>query len=135
MLLRLFLLFTLVPIVEIYILIQLGGMIGALETILLVIGTGFWGAYLARREGIRVWGNIQFEMKNGKLPGDELLDGFLIFIAGVVLITPGLLTDISGFLLLIPQSRAWFKQRIKKLIQEKMRMGRMRVDGFSDRIP
>ena len=81
-LLRLFLLFTTVPILELYILLKLGEAYGAGVTLLVVIGTGFIGAYLARSEGSRAWQRIQQELVMGRFPGSEIIDGFLILIAG-----------------------------------------------------
>ncbi|NOX96558.1 MAG: membrane protein FxsA [Nitrospirae bacterium] len=123
MFLRLFLLFTLVPVLELYILVKLGTIFGVGLTLLVVIGTGILGATLSKREGLKVWFRIQEEMQNGRFPGNELLDGFLIFIAGVLLLTPGLLTDILGFLTLIPWTRAIFKKWIKEKVRKMMDSG------------
>ena len=116
MFLRLFLLFTCVPLVELYLLLQVGAVIGALNTILLVILTGVIGAFLAQREGIRTLGTVQSLMARGEMPGEPLLDALLILVAGFVLITPGILTDLLGFLLLIPASRAQIRRRVRRLL-------------------
>ena len=116
MLLKLFLAFTLIPLVEIYLLIKLGQNFGAITSILLVIFTGILGAYLARMEGLRTLFRIQETMREGRMPGEELLDALLIAIAGLVLITPGFITDVAGFLLLFPFTRMlaknWLKERM-----------------------
>ncbi|MGB0228108.1 MAG: FxsA family protein [bacterium] len=116
MLLKLFLAFTLIPLVEIYLLIKLGQNFGAITSILLVIFTGILGAYLARMEGLRTLFRIQETMREGRMPGEELLDALLIAIAGLVLITPGFITDVVGFLLLFPFTRMlaknWLKERM-----------------------
>ena len=116
MLLKLFLAFTLIPLVEIYLLIKLGQNFGAITSILLVIFTGILGAYLARMEGLRTLFRIQETMREGRMPGEELLDALLIAIAGLVLITPGFITDVAGFLLLFPFTRKlaknWLKERM-----------------------
>ena len=116
MLLKLFLAFTLIPLVEIYLLIKLGQNFGAITSILLVIFTGILGAYLARMEGLRTLFRIQETMREGRMPGEELLDALLIAIAGLVLITPGFITDVAGFLLLFPFTRTlaknWLKERM-----------------------
>jgi len=116
MLLKLFLAFTLIPLVEIYLLIKLGQNFGAITSILLVIFTGILGAYLARMEGLRTLFRIQETMGEGRMPGEELLDALLIAIAGLVLITPGFITDVAGFLLLFPFTRMlaknWLKERM-----------------------
>ena len=117
MLLKLFLAFTLIPLVEIYLLIKLGQNFGAITSILLVIFTGILGAYLARMEGLRTLFRIQETLREGRMPGEELLDALLIAIAGLVLITPGFITDVAGFLLLFPFTRMlaknWLKERMR----------------------
>ena len=117
MLLKLFLAFTLIPLVEIYLLIKLGQNFGAITSILLVIFTGILGAYLARMEGLRTLFRIQETMREGRMPGEELMDALLIAIAGLVLITPGFITDVVGFLLLFPFTRMlaknWLKERMR----------------------
>ena len=117
MLFKLFLAFTLIPLVEIYLLIKLGQTFGAMTSILLVIITGMLGAYLARMEGLRTLFRIQETLREGKMPGDELLEALLIVLAGLVLITPGFLTDAVGFMLLIPATRVrisdWLRIRFQ----------------------
>ena len=111
---RLFLLFTIVPLVELYLLIKIGGAIGALSTILIVIGTALLGAYLARLEGLRTLRQINHNLSQGVLPAEELVDGLLIFAGGVLLIAPGVLTDFLAFLLLIPFSRTYIKRWLRR---------------------
>ena len=101
MLLRLFLLFTLVPLVELALLIRIGGLIGLGPTLGLVLVTGAAGAWLARREGLRSWLAVGREMAAGRVPGEELVHGMLILLAGALLVTPGVLTDLAGFALLV----------------------------------
>ena len=117
MLLKLFLAFTLIPLVEIYLLIKLGQNFGAITSILLVIFTGILGAYLAKMEGLRTLFRLQETLREGGMPGEELLDALLIALAGLVLITPGFITDAVGFLLLVPFTRMlvknWLKERLK----------------------
>ena len=117
MLLKLFLAFTLIPLVEIYLLIKLGQNFGAITSILLVIFTGILGAYLAKMEGLRTLFRLQETLREGGMPGEELLDALLIALAGLVLITPGFITDAFGFLLLVPFTRMlvknWLKERLK----------------------
>ena len=117
MLLKLFLAFTIIPLVEIYLLIKLGQNFGALTSVLLVIFTGILGAYLARMEGLRVLFRLQETLREGRMPGEELLEALLIAIAGLVLITPGFITDLVGFLLLLPFTR----MLVKSWLKEKMR--------------
>ena len=117
MLLKLFLAFTIIPVVEIYLLIQIGTIFGALTSIALVIVTGFLGAYLARIQGLQTLFRIQKSLRDGQIPSSELLDALLIGIAGLVLLTPGFLTDAFGFLLLIPNTRTAIKQWLHRQIE------------------
>ena len=117
MLLKLFLAFTIIPVVEIYLLIQIGTIFGALTSIALVIVTGFLGAYLARIQGLQTLFRIQESLREGQMPSGELLDALLIGIAGLVLLTPGFLTDAFGFLLLIPNTRTAIKQWLHRQIE------------------
>ena len=117
MLLKLFLAFTIIPIIEIYLLIEIGSMFGALTAVTLVILTGFLGAFLARMQGQQTLFRIKQSLREGRMPSGELLDALLIVIAGLVLLTPGFLTDSAGFLLLIPATRNsikyWLRRQIK----------------------
>ncbi len=127
MLLGLFFLFTLVPLLELYLLIRLGTYIGAVDTIAVVIGTGLVGGLLAKSQGLAVLDRMRAELNQGRLPAESLFDGLLILIAGAMLITPGLLTDGLGLLLLIPWSRQAFKSWLKKKIQEKISEGEIHI--------
>ena len=111
---RLLLLFIGIPLVEILILIRLGEIMGFWPTVWLVIGTGILGAWLARLYGWTLWMEVQQELQLGRMPTDKMVDGLLVLVGGIVLLTPGLLTDITGFLLLIPASRKLIKQWLKK---------------------
>jgi UPF0716 protein FxsA len=106
MFLRLLLLFTVVPLVELFLLVKLGTVVGVGPTIALVIFTGVLGAWLARQQGLVVLRRLRAELEAGRLPAGALIDGLLILVAGAVLLTPGLLTDALGFVLLVPPSRA-----------------------------
>lgn len=120
MLLRLLLLFTLVPLVELSLLIWISQYTGLVFTIALVLLTGIVGAALARYEGLRCWRRVHQAMAAGRLPGDPLLDGLMILIAGALLVTPGILTDLLGFALLTPPLRRLVKNRIKRRIQARL---------------
>lgn len=102
----LLLLFTVIPFVELFLLLEVGRRVGALPTLGLVIATGVLGAALARAQGFAALQRIQREMAEGRMPAGALLDGVLILVAGVLLITPGVLTDAVGLLLLVPPGRA-----------------------------
>ncbi len=115
---KLFLAFTLVPFIEIYLLIKIGGQVGAFNTILIVILTGLLGASLARLEGVKTMTKVRDSLNRGDLPAEEMLDAMLIFVAGVVLLTPGLITDLAGLALLVPKARYWFKRWLRKKFDE-----------------
>ena len=117
MLLKLFLAFTIIPIFEIYLLIKIGTVFGALTSIALVIFTGFLGAYLARIQGLQTLFRIQESLREGRMPSGELLDALLIGVAGLVLLTPGFLTDTIGFILLVPSSRNAIKFWLRRQIE------------------
>jgi UPF0716 protein FxsA len=118
MFLRLLLLFTVVPLVELFLLVKLGTVIGIGPTVLIVICTGVLGAWLARWQGLGVLRRVSEDLAEGRLPADALIDGLLILIAGAVLLTPGLITDALGFLLLVPQGRAVVRRTVAaRLVQ------------------
>ncbi|MDA2919564.1 FxsA family protein [Desulfobacterota bacterium AH_259_B03_O07] len=127
MFLKLLILFIGVPLLEIAILVKIGTFIGFWPTMLIVIVTGILGATLARIEGFIVLNKIRNELQLGKIPAEELIDGFLILVGGIVLLTPGLLTDLLGFLILIPWSRNIFKKWLGKKSKEWVRSGTSKV--------
>ena len=110
MLLKLFLAFTLIPAAEIYLLIKIGYSIGAFNTVLVVIITAFAGATLARKQGLKTTLRIRASLQQGITPAEDLVDAFIIFVAGIVLLTPGFLTDAAGLLLLFSPTRYYFKR-------------------------
>lgn len=103
----LFLLFLIVPLVEIYFLIQVGGVIGAIPTIFLVVFTAVLGALLLRVQGLSTMYRVQQSMMRGELPAMELMEGAVLVVSGALLLTPGFFTDTLGFLGLIPPLRQW----------------------------
>ena len=121
MFLKLFLAFTLIPMIELYLLIKLGTVIGAFNTLLLVILTAAAGAYLARLQGLQVMFKVRTRLQQGEMPAEDMLDALIIFIAGIVLLTPGLLTDVAGLLLLLPATRfrfkVWLRHKLDKWIK------------------
>lgn len=113
MLARLLLLFTVVPAVELYLLILIGQWLGAFETVMIILLTGGLGAFLAKREGLGVLRTLQQEALTGIPPGDRIVEGLMVLVGGVLLITPGVLTDLTGFVLIMPWSRRWLAPRVK----------------------
>jgi UPF0716 protein FxsA len=124
-LIRLILLFTIVPLLELSLLLRIGNWLGAGPTLGLVLGTGFVGAWLARREGVRAWNAVQQQLARGQVPGRELLDAVLVLLAGVVLITPGILTDAVGFALMTRPGRNWVAKRIRKRLETSVEAARI----------
>ncbi len=108
----LFLLFLLIPLVEIYFLIQVGSLIGALPTVFLVVFTAVLGALLLRQQGWSTWQRVQASLEHGRLPAEEMLEGLVLLVAGALLLTPGFVTDAIGFACLVPSLRRalvrWF---------------------------
>jgi len=125
MIAKLLLLFILVPLVELFLLIEIGRLIGTLSTLTIIVCTGILGAFLARRQGIGVLQQIRTEIANGRLPASQLADGVIILLAGAVLITPGVLTDALGFLCLIPASRKIIKKRLWRWLESAVHDGRI----------
>ena len=110
MLFYLFLLFTLVPVAELALLIWIGSKTSVAFTIGLVLLTGIVGAALARWQGWRTYVRIQSELAAGRMPGEAMVDAVLILVAGLLLVTPGVMTDFVGFALLIPPARSLMKR-------------------------
>ena len=111
---RLIILFITIPLVEIILLIWVSTRTHWSSTLMLVILTGAWGAYLAKSQGYSILARIQAETAAGRVPTKELIDGLLVLIGGIVLLTPGLLTDLAGFCLMVPGFRAIIRERVKK---------------------
>ncbi|MBM4080214.1 MAG: FxsA family protein [Planctomycetes bacterium] len=120
---KLFLLFAAIPILEVYILVRLGGAIGWKPTLGICIVTALAGSLLAKHQGLNAWRRVQADLAQGILPGDALLDGLLILAGGLLLITPGLITDTVGLLLVIPFTRRALKAWIKWKLSRKLRTG------------
>ncbi|MDQ0255047.1 UPF0716 protein FxsA [Evansella vedderi] len=118
-----FLLIIIIPALEIWVLILSGNMIGVIPTILLIILTGVLGAALAKREGLNAIRTAQMQASQGMVPSGVLLDGICILVGGVVLLTPGFITDAAGFFLLIPQTRAIFKGFLQRVFERMIKNG------------
>lgn len=112
-----------VPVIEMWGLITVGGLIGPLPTILCVVATGVIGAYLAKQQGLQTWNLAQIQLRNGELPSGVIVDGICIFAGGLLLLTPGFFTDLIGLLLLIPFTRAIIKIYIMKWFRNKINNG------------
>lgn len=127
----LILLFTLIPALELYLLFIVGAKIGGLNTILLIVTTGILGATLAKSQGMQVLSSIQHQANKGELPGDQIIQALMILVGGVLLLTPGIITDVFGFSLVIPGTRHILMSFIKKLIHNSIQNGNFRIYGVS----
>jgi len=116
-------LFIIVPVTELYILIEAGKRIGSLTTIGIIIFTGILGAYLVKYQGFMILRKIQNDLNEGIMPGDNLIQGAIILAGGIFLLTPGFVTDIVGFIFLIPISRNIVKKYLLKWLKGKIKGG------------
>ena len=130
MLFKLILLFTLIPLIELALLIKIGTYIGVMPTISLVILTGVIGAILAKTQGLQALRKIQNDVSDGILPTLQLFDGVLILAGGLLLLTPGFITDTLGLLALIPFSRKWIKRVLRKKIEQMLRSRDIHFTSF-----
>ena len=109
-----------VPLVEIYLLVQVGQVIGALPTIALLIAMSVLGAWLLRREGTRTWRAFRAALGSGRVPAKEVADGGLVIFGGALLLTPGFATDVLGLALVLPPSRAVFRRMLTGLVAKRL---------------
>jgi len=118
---KLLLLFIITPLVELVVLLEVGERIGVMNTIMVVIITGVIGAYLTRMQGFSILLQIRRQLQNGQFPGDPLIEGVIILVGGLALLTPGFITDALGFLCLIPPSRIFFREMVKKELSKRFK--------------
>ncbi|MGM0903396.1 MAG: FxsA family protein [Bacillota bacterium] len=123
----LFLAIVLVPAIEIALLLLAGQTIGIFPTFALILLTGIVGAYLAKQQGLATIRDVQDRFQRGTMPGDALLDGVCILVGGTLLLTPGFVTDLIGFLLLVPASRKYFKIWLMKFFKNRMDRGTITI--------
>jgi UPF0716 protein FxsA len=128
------LVFLVVPLVELYVLIQVGSAIGALPTIALLVVMGVVGGWLMKREGLGVIRRVQAQLRSGRVPTTEVVDGFLILFGGALMLTPGFLSDALGLALLIPPVRAVVRAGLARRLRRRvLRPGsRRRPHGHDD---
>ncbi|PAB58151.1 FxsA family protein [Anaeromicrobium sediminis] len=125
MLLRLIILFTTVPLLELTLLLKLNTKIGFMPTISIVLITGVVGAYLAKSQGRDIIMKIRFDISQGRMPANELINGLCVLVGGAMLLTPGIITDGLGFILVIPMTREIIKIALKKRIENMIDDGRI----------
>jgi UPF0716 protein FxsA len=121
--LALFVAFIVVPLVEIYVLIQVGQVIGPWWTILLLILDSLFGTWLIRREGGRAWLALRVALESGRMPARELADGALILVGGTLMLTPGFVTDAFGILLILPFTRPVARRMLTQLVSRRLLAG------------
>ena len=112
----LFLLLIVVPVVELWVIVQFAQEIGLLETIGLLILISVAGAFLLKQQGMVTWRRMQATLARGEMPGREMTDAFLVMIGGALLLTPGFLTDVVGIALLLPPTRAALKGVFRRML-------------------
>lgn len=125
MILKLFILFTTVPLIELAILIKVGSHIGTMETIGIVLGTALLGAILIKLQGLLVLDSVTEALMEKRFPTEELMSAFLVVVSGILLVTPGILTDILSIFLLTPPGNSIVIDLIKKKFREKINKGKV----------
>lgn len=121
---KLFLAFTLIPIIELYLLIKVGSLIGAVETVVLIIAMGVFGAALARRQGAQILFDLRKTLQTGKNPSQKIIEGLLVFVGGIALLTPGFLSDLLGLSLLLPFTRKLYAGYLQNYFEKQLQHGR-----------
>ncbi len=127
MFIRLFIIFTVVPVIEIWLLIKVGRVIGALPTVALLLALSLLGAWLTRSQGLRTVAAIRNELAEGRLPAAQLLDGAMILAGGILLLTPGFFTDFLGIFFLIPATRGLLKRWLRRYLEKVLARGTVTV--------
>lgn len=122
--------FVVIPIVELWGILQVGDLIGGWTTFLVLILMGLAGSYLARAEGRKVWAEAQRQMQAGQIPGQTMLDGICILAGGLLLLMPGFFSDIVGITLLFPLTRPFYRGYMLGWIEKRMRNGNFKIGRF-----
>ena len=124
---KLLLAFIFVPVMELYILIEAGRIVGIGPTIALIMLTGIAGAWLARSQGVAILRRIQDETARGQMPAATLIDGALVLVGGLLLLTPGFFTDLLGFSFLVPSTRDLWRNALNLWLEKQVRQGSVRI--------
>jgi len=130
LLLRLFLLFAIVPVIEVWLIIKVGRVIGPLPTVAILLAISLAGAWLARSQGFRLIAAIRDELAAGRLPAAHILDGAFVLAGGILLLTPGFFTDLVGLALLFPPSRRFLKLWLGIWLENRLRRGNFVMRRF-----
>jgi UPF0716 protein FxsA len=131
MFVKLLMLFTIVPVVELYILVRVGQEIGTMNTVALVIITGIAGASFAKSQGAQIISKIRSALNQGQMPGNELLQGAMVLAGGILLLTPGFLTDLVGLSMLIPFTRKLYTDMTLAYFKKKFQTGQWHYSAHS----
>ncbi|WP_027723211.1 FxsA family protein [Maridesulfovibrio zosterae] len=124
---KIFITLVVVPLFDLYLLVQIGSKIGTLNAILLCLFTAFVGASLAKSQGMATMQKVRENMDKGVMPAEDILDAVIIFLAGLVLLTPGFITDALGLLLLFPLTRGYFKRWLRVQIEQMMKQPNVHI--------
>lgn len=127
---RLLVLFLVVPVLDLALLVAVGGRLGFWPTLAIVVGTAVAGSALARREGMAAWRRVQEKLAGGGVPGPELIDGLVILVSAALLLTPGFLTDVAGLLGLFPPTRAVVRRSLRARFERGVASGTVRMSSF-----
>lgn len=130
MFIKLLIIFIFIPLFEIYILIEAGRIVGLGPTLALIILTGIAGAWLARSQGVEILRKIQMETASGQMPAGTLIDGALILVGGLTLLTPGFFTDAIGFSFLIPFTRDLWRKGFKIWLEKQINQGSITINRY-----
>ncbi len=125
---KLALFFVIVPLVELALLIKVGEVVGFWPTMGLVVFTGAAGAWLARLEGLRTMFKLRDDLAHGRLPGQAIMDGMAVLLGGALLLTPGIVTDLVGFSLLLPRTRRGIQRWVRARLEQSIRDGSIRMN-------
>lgn len=134
MFMKLFLAFTVIPILELYLILVVGHSIGVLPTVLAILTAALLGAALARQQGLSALMRLRSTVMSGQMPTDALIDALLIFAAGILLLAPGFLTDFMALFLLLPLTRKPIRELLKRRIQRGLKRGTVRVFSLGGRL-
>jgi UPF0716 protein FxsA len=124
---KLLIFFVFIPVMELYILIEAGRIIGLAPTVGLIMMTGVAGAWLARSQGVEILRRIQEETSRGQMPATTLIDGALILVGGLLLLTPGFFTDALGFSFLVPSTRNLWRRGLSAWLQKQIKQGSVSI--------
>lgn len=127
--LALFIAFLLLPVLEIYVIIQVGQLIGGWPTVALLLAESLLGAWIVRHEGRRAWRALRESLAEGRLPDRELADAALVLVGGVLLLTPGFVTDVAGFLFVLPFTRPLLRRLLARYAAHRMAVARRGQGG------